>query len=325
MREFSIIEDNHYVNLIAPIKVYFDLTSKCNLNCEFCFNDKTISNELSWEEIKIIIDKIIDAGIFDIVFIGGEPLASECFVDAIKYAYDKGLNVGIVTNGTMFSQDIVSILKKYVGNSISVSLHAPSNELHDIISGGIHVYDRIINGLELLNNNGIVPEISFTPEKRNVHQLFATIDSILERGIHISDILVNRLIPSGNALTCWTEKSIDYQDQIVLFDQMILLQEKYPNLSIGTGDAIPFCMFEEKYRKFILRCDYAITLGWINYKAQFGKCMCRESSGQELSTIWDNEIQEIWKNSTVFTSYRNMEYIPVQCKKCSTDNKCIRL
>lgn len=314
MKKFSIKADKRkYVELSAPLKVYYDITTKCNINCIFCFKEKS-DLDVTWNQAKKIIKQVADSSIPDIVFIGGEPMFCPFIFDALQYAKELGLNPGIVTNGTLFTDENARSLKKLVNNSISVSIHAPNNNLHDKISRGKNIHSRILDGLKILNKYGIVPELAFTPVKSNIDLLFDTMDGVLKNGIQISDILVNRLIPSGNALDCWCEKRIDLKDQNRLFAQMERLSQKYPDVVITTGDAIPFCMVEEKYRKFITRCDYAITLGWINDKNLFGKCMVRGSSGAD--SLENNDIRNLWKQSKAFLEHRYMENLPMDCQEC---------
>lgn len=320
MKKFSIRNGKgKYVELSAPLKVYYDITTKCNLNCIFCFKGKCDS-DVSWSQAKKIIKQVADASIPDIIFIGGEPMCCPFLFDALQYAKELGINPGIVTNGTLFTDSNADLLKNLVNNSISVSIHAPNDTVHDEISQGVNVYTSIIDGLNILNEHGIIPELSFTPVKPNIDLLYETIDGIFQKGIQISDVLVNRLIPSGNALNCWHDKMIGLDDQNRLFEQMERLSNKYPNMIITTGDAIPFCMVEEKYRKFITRCDYAITLGWINDQNLFGKCMVRGSSGAD--SLEKNDIRKLWKQSKSFLEHRCMENLPIDCKECDWLIQC---
>lgn len=320
MKKFSIRTGNReYVELSAPLKIYYDITTLCNLDCEFCFKGKSTA-DVSWEQAKNVITKIANANIPDVIFIGGEPMCCAFLFEALEYAKSLGLNVGIVTNGTLFTDENAAILKRLVNNSISVSIHAPNDKLHDKISCGEQVYSRIIEGLHILNKCNIIPELSFTPVKSNIAFLYDTIDSVLGKGIQISDVLVNRLIPSGNALDCWQDKRVGLADQKSLLEQMDRLTEKYPDLVITSGDAIPFCMVEEKYRKFITRCDYAITLGWINDKNLFGKCMVRGSSGAE--SIENQDMRYLWKQAEVFLEHRHMKNLLEECKKCDWLIQC---
>ena len=320
MRKFSIrTADTKYVELSAPLKTYYDITTNCNLDCVFCFKGKS-TTDVSWAQAKNVITKIANANIPDVIFIGGEPMCCTFLFEALEYAKSLGLNTGIVTNGTLFTEENAAKLKRLVNNSISVSIHAPNDKLHDEISQGTNVYSQIIEGLHILNKYNIIPELSFTPVQSNIDYLYDTIDSVLVKGIQISDVLVNRLIPSGNALDCWHDKKIGLADQKRLLKQMDELTKKYPDLVITSGDAIPFCMVEEKYRKFITRCDYAITLGWINDKNLFGKCMVRGSSGSE--SIENQDVRYLWKRAEVFLEHRHMKNLLEECKKCDWLIQC---
>lgn len=320
MKKFYIkSEDNRYTELGAPLKVYYDITTKCNLDCVFCFKGKCDS-DVTWDKAKDVIKKVADANIPDIAFIGGEPMCCPFIFDALQYAKELGLNPGIITNGTLFTDENAVLLKKLVNNSISVSVHAPNDELHAEISRAEGVYSRIIEGLIILNKHGIIPELSYTPVKTNLKYLYSTISGILKSGIQISDVLVNRLIPAGNALECWCNKQINLNDQVTLLDQMEQLSNEFSELIISTGDAIPFCLVEEKYRKYITRCDYAITLGWINERNLFGKCMVRGSSGTD--NIDKSKIRELWKSSEAFLEHRHMKNLPEDCVKCEWLFQC---
>ena len=315
------IEDGsgNYIELSAPLKIYYDITNRCNLNCVFCFKRKS-EYEVTWEQAKAIIQKVADANIPDMVFIGGEPFCCPFLFDALRFAKESGINPGIVTNGTFFNDKNAPLLKELVNNSISVSVHAPNDELHDKLSNGTGVYTRILLGLKTLNKYGINPEISFTPVKDNIHFLYDTIDGIISEGIKISDVLVNRLIPFGNALKNWEMKEVDLDDQITLLGQMERLHQKYPYLPISSGDAIPFCVVEEKYRKFIARCDYAITLGWINDHNLFGKCMVRGCTSAD--SLDKHDLREVWATSASFLSHRCMNNLPDECKDCEWLMEC---
>jgi MoaA/NifB/PqqE/SkfB family radical SAM enzyme len=151
-------EAGQYVELGAPLKVYYDITTSCNLNCIFCFKGKT-NTDVTWENARSVIKKIADANIPDIMFIGGEPMCCPFIFDALDYAKHLGVNPGIITNGTLFTDDNASKLKSLVNNSISISVHAPNGEVHAEISKEEQVYSRILEGLRILNKHVICPRL----------------------------------------------------------------------------------------------------------------------------------------------------------------------
>lgn len=89
-----------------------DLTNRCNMMCDPCFMDANqvgYVHELSWEEIKEILDnslKIEPRRQMSVQFSGGEPTLSPYFLDAVKYCKDIGyFSVQAATNGIRFAED----------------------------------------------------------------------------------------------------------------------------------------------------------------------------------------------------------------------------
>ncbi len=88
-----------------------DLTNRCNMMCEPCFMDANqvgFVHELSWEEIKTLLDNAISIKPrrqMSVQFSGGEPTLSPYFLDAVRYATQIGYNsVQAATNGIEFAK-----------------------------------------------------------------------------------------------------------------------------------------------------------------------------------------------------------------------------
>jgi uncharacterized radical SAM superfamily Fe-S cluster-containing enzyme len=89
-----------------------DLTNRCNMMCDPCFMDANqvgFVHELSWEEIRTMLDNAISIKPrrqMSVQFSGGEPTLSPHFLDAVAYARKVGYNsVQAATNGIEFAKD----------------------------------------------------------------------------------------------------------------------------------------------------------------------------------------------------------------------------
>src|SRR5882672_10927602 len=89
-----------------------DLTNRCNMMCDPCFMDANqvgFVHELSWEDIKMVLDNAISIKPrrqMSVQFSGGEPTISPHFLDAVRYARKVGYNsVQAATNGIEFAKD----------------------------------------------------------------------------------------------------------------------------------------------------------------------------------------------------------------------------
>ena len=71
-----------------------DLTNRCNMMCDPCFMDANqvgFVHELSWEDIKTLLDNAISIKPrrqMSVQFSGGEPTMSPYFLDAVRYAQE---------------------------------------------------------------------------------------------------------------------------------------------------------------------------------------------------------------------------------------------
>jgi uncharacterized radical SAM superfamily Fe-S cluster-containing enzyme len=88
-----------------------DLTNRCNMMCDPCFMDANqvgFVHELSWEDIKTMLDNAISIKPrrqMSVQFSGGEPTLSPHFFDAIRYSRKVGYNsVQAATNGIEFAK-----------------------------------------------------------------------------------------------------------------------------------------------------------------------------------------------------------------------------
>lgn len=321
MQKFELLEytKEKYVTLYSPLKVYLDISGECNLDCIFCYKRK--GNKFDYASMIQIIDKLADANVLEVIFVGGEPMLCEDLIDVAKHAQRKGIIAGMITNGTLFTQENIGEICDVFGNNIAVSFHGNSNEIYKKITLVDNVYDEVIKGFKLLNANGVKPGVLFTPNKYNQDLLYKSIDNLLSMGIDITALYVNRLIPSTSIINSWEKIKLKEESQNLLLQEMEKLTIKYPNVFIGTGDAIPYCEIPEEYRKFVIRCDYGITIAWVDEKGYFGKCMCRNGNNG-LENIFEKDIVDIWNNSPMFVEYRKMEFIPNHCKICSYLEVC---
>jgi uncharacterized radical SAM superfamily Fe-S cluster-containing enzyme len=178
-----------------------DLTNRCNMMCDPCFMDANqvgFVHELSWEDIKTMLDNAITIKPkrqMSVQFSGGEPTLSPYFLDAVSYSREVGYtSVQAATNGIEFAKSPEFARKaaaaglryaylqfdgignaanshRKVGNLFDVKLRAIEN-LH---SNGVDIIPviTIVNGINneqvgrivqfALDNPKKIPFLSFQP------------------------------------------------------------------------------------------------------------------------------------------------------------------
>jgi radical SAM protein with 4Fe4S-binding SPASM domain len=144
-----------------PISTSFEVTNRCNLNCQHCFINEAANNEairqseLSTTEIKEVIDQMVDAGMLFLTLTGGEPLLRADFVEIYTYARTKGLLVILFTNGTMITQEIADLLGEIRPFSVDISLYGATQAVYEAVTRQPGSFAKCISGIERILDQGI--------------------------------------------------------------------------------------------------------------------------------------------------------------------------
>lgn len=141
---------------VFPLKAMFELTYRCNLRCRHCYvADGSKRKELSTPEVFSILKDLASAGCLNIGFTGGEPFLRKDILDILEYAKGMGLNIIILTNGTLITAKKADRLKDLVLNKIDVSFHTTKKEIFDWFTKVPDTYRRVLRAIKLLRERGI--------------------------------------------------------------------------------------------------------------------------------------------------------------------------
>jgi len=163
----------------TPIFLMMEATTRCNLNCIMCehrnLTHKNIS-ELSFEEVKKIINKIPYRGSVTIAGIG-EPFCNKDFMKIIKFCKEKGLKVVFPSNFTLLNTEKISELVSLGVDEIIVSFDGATKKTYESIRVGANFEKVILNIKELSKikkeHNKKVPRliVQFVEQENNVHEI----------------------------------------------------------------------------------------------------------------------------------------------------------
>ncbi|PKN75438.1 MAG: hypothetical protein CVU49_04030 [Candidatus Cloacimonetes bacterium HGW-Cloacimonetes-2] len=100
---------------VFPIVYELSLSGVCDQNCLYCACKNYRSDSmLKWSEIKKVIDEIARIGKSITITGGGEPSLNRNLLRAVKYAKDKDLSVGLITNGSNICCNDLLEMEQYV-------------------------------------------------------------------------------------------------------------------------------------------------------------------------------------------------------------------
>lgn len=110
----SKLHDYKWVNL--------KVNSRCNLNCNYCYETGMHGKELSIDEICLLMDDLKALGIKSIKLSGGEPLIRKDLEQIIEKARTDQFSVQLATNGTLLTEERLVSLEQSGLTEIYVSL-----------------------------------------------------------------------------------------------------------------------------------------------------------------------------------------------------------
>ena len=120
-----------------PFSVAWELTRKCNGQCIYCGSnaDSRLNDELDLDSSLDLIKKLSKLEIKVINILGGEVFLREDWFTILKEIKKNGMEIFLITNGTILNNDIISKLKIIDPLNISVSLDG-NEEYHDKVRKG---------------------------------------------------------------------------------------------------------------------------------------------------------------------------------------------
>ena len=150
-----------------------DLTYRCNNNCRHCWlripaNSPEREKELSFDEIKRIVDDARNMGCREWNISGGEPMLRQDFAEIFDYITTKSATYSLNTNGTLITPAIAKLMKRK--GSKMVAIYGATTEVNDHITRTPGSFEAAMRGMAYLKEAGAGFIVQIVPMKDNYHQ-----------------------------------------------------------------------------------------------------------------------------------------------------------
>jgi radical SAM protein with 4Fe4S-binding SPASM domain len=179
----------------SPVIVSWEITKACNLNCSHCASQVMEGRELDTDEALDLIDYMHKCGVFILSFSGGEPFLRPDFFTILGRAREKGIEIGVTTNGTLLDENTVRRLSSLAPFNVHISIDG-IGEVHDSFRNRAGVFDSSVRSLTLLRKYKIPCGITTSMTKRNFHDLDNIKEFVKQKNIRSWEIFF--AIPVGN-------------------------------------------------------------------------------------------------------------------------------
>lgn len=162
--------------IYSPIRVYYEITLKCNLRCNLCFNDSGNPRpaELTTQEILVNLDNLRKANVIDVRFTGGEITQHPHWFTILKHAKDIGFVVSCNTNGIYSNIEVIEKFLSLSLNQIIVSVDG-FESVHEA-NRGKSTFNKTVNTIKSLSDGGAHIRINSLISKWSIDQVEQIID-----------------------------------------------------------------------------------------------------------------------------------------------------
>src|ERR1700681_4117964 len=156
-----------------PLALIAELTHRCPLHCVYCSNPLELqarSNELPTEIWSRVFKEAAEAGVLQVDFTGGEPLARPDIVDLVRAARNTSLYVNLITSGLPLDEARLDALVAAGLDHIQLSFQGAAEDSANEISG-TKAHSQKLRVLGWLNRRRVALTLNFVIHRRNIDQI----------------------------------------------------------------------------------------------------------------------------------------------------------
>ena len=298
--------------LSAPIRMDLALTFRCQNNCVHCYaGGPHRTPELTTDQWKQVIDRLAKIGIFILTFTGGEPTLREDLPELLRYAQERGLVTGLITNGRRLRDKVyVQRLVEAGLDFVQITLESHDSKIHDLITAAEGSWRETVEAIKNVVPTPIYATTNTTLNEHNVDGFLETMEFLHDLGVRAFGC--NSLIYSGNAPSIAGDFAVTV-DRLREILPRILVRAGGLGMKFMWYTPTQYCQLDPVSLGLgVKSCTAARVNMCVGPEGQVYPCQSYfEPVGDILKDSW----KEIW-NHPLCVSLRAREYALEMCKEC---------
>ena len=150
---------------------------------------------MNTEECKEVLRQAKENSCVRVILCGKEPLLRKDIFEILHYIKELGMDVELMTNGTLVTQQVLDKLKEAGVLRVQISLDGFS-DTHDELRGMNGCYDLEIKSLDLLFENGFKTSVNTVVLEDNKREIPDLLAFLLKEFPDLKELRMSRLIPT---------------------------------------------------------------------------------------------------------------------------------
>ena len=304
----------------VPLVLSWNVTLKCNLKCSHCYinaKESKLPDELSTDAAKMLIHQIIEVSRPLLILSGGEPLLREDIYEIIRYGTDRGLRMGMGSNGMLIDDEVAGKLKDAGMWTVAISLDSSIPERHDEFRGVKGCWEHAVNAIRVLKKADIEVQVNCTVTQQNYDE----VDDImaLAESLGVDNFHLFFLVPTGRGTDIEDITPQMYEDMI----RSTLAKTTKYKLNVKPSCAPQFMRVAKDQgvdmSRWVRGCMAGLYYCRIYPSGEVTPCPYMPVS---LGNIRERSFKDIWFNSEVFRALRDFDQLKGKCGACEHRDVC---
>lgn len=343
LRECSMSKNESLINKRTSFnkdilgKLVLNVSNKCNLRCKYCYANGGVYNSNEDLMSKDVLKKSLDVFFseFNIIktiqIFGGEPTLN---IPAIEYIckYIEGKfndgeiselpNIGIVSNGTIVTDEIIELIKKHhIKVTISFDGQPMVNDIMRVFPDGTGTSDIIMKNIKKLKEETGEPNtVEVTYNKYHDINNISIVDIINFINTNFKNISLH-IAPAGGASNC--NYTLDNRSAFINSVDDIFQ-------SISNGNLITYSLVQriintlnsKQYNPYI--CEAGVGSLCVSTKGDIYPCFIfTDDEGLKIGNVFDKGIFQSDKYINSINQFRAFnKFENKKCKNCFINTLC---
>ncbi|NOY14144.1 MAG: GeoRSP system radical SAM/SPASM protein [Deltaproteobacteria bacterium] len=311
------MSDTNAELLSAPLTINWTLSYKCNFICSHCYSRDELAEELSTEQLKQIVDLLVEWQVPFINFGGGEPLIRKDLLEISRYATGRGLNVSMNSNGWLLDPVMAEQLKQAGFNSVGISIDSADAVRHDDFRNMAGSFERATAALDALHAAGVKTTMSSVISRINFREFHSLLD--LARAHQVSQLFLHNFKCSGRGFKNRDDLDLTPAEWKDFYREALQVRNRTKDLLIAFDDPVIASLPGYNDNPLVkgsscgklslhLRPDGDLTpCGFISLV---------------VGNILTDDLADLWYNSPVLMSMRHKS-AKGKCRGCGAYQDCL--
>ncbi len=285
------------------------------MNCRHCGSDCKFSSEYKdmpfkdFEKVLVRLREVYDSSSILVIISGGEPLMRKDIVDVGRRISELGYPWGMVSNGRLMSDNMISKLLDAGMRSISISLDGLEDE-HNWMRGNQESFRYASYAIGTLAKQPVAFDVVTCVNQRDFGQLEQIRDLLVNLGVRRWRLLT--VFPVGRA-ACDPDLQLTHEQKRALMD-FIIATRKEGRIKASFGCEGFLGEYEGKVRDHYFTCQAGISVASVRIDGAISACTSVRADFNQ-GNIYTDDFVDVWENR--FSNMRDRSWAKNgDCAEC---------